>query len=121
LVGHYADLIHIRLPAAERKESFMGILTRKEGTDYVIGSDRSASDAPTSRPPKGRPSGSLEVWTGETWSAVMTEAMKFDTLDDADEYVRANFSKVTGQLSPTKSAITRPVEAVTPSPAVTGT
>ena len=33
----------------------------------------------------------------------MTEAMTFDTLDDADEYVRANFSKVTGQLSPTKA------------------
>ena len=72
----------------------MGILTRKQGTSYVIGSDRFATDAPTTRPPKGPLSGSIAVWTGETWSAVMTEAMTFETLDDADEYVRANFSKV---------------------------
>jgi hypothetical protein len=98
----------------------MGILTRKQGTDYVIASDRSVTDAPTSRPPKMRSSDSLAVWTGESWTAVMTEAMTFDTLDDADEYVRANFSKVTGQLSPTKPSITRPSGPAPPSPTVTG-
>jgi hypothetical protein len=98
----------------------MGILTRKQGADYVIGSDRSATEAPTSRAPKGRLTDSITVWTGESWSAVMTEAMTFGTLDDADEYVRANFSKVTGQVSATKPSIKRPVESVTPSPAVTG-
>jgi hypothetical protein len=98
----------------------MGILTRKQGPDYVIGSDRNATEAPTSRPPKGRLAESLTVWTGETWSAVMTEAMTFDTLDNADEYVRANFSKVTGQMSPTKPTIKRRVQPATPAPAVTG-
>jgi hypothetical protein len=78
----------------------MGVLTRKQGADYVIGSDRDATDAQTVRPPKGRPSHSSAVWTGETWSPDMTEAITFPTLDDADEYVRANFSKVIGQLSP---------------------
>ena len=85
----------------------MGILTRKQGTGFVIGSDRNATDAPTTRPPKGPLSDSIAVWTGESWSAVMTEAMTFDTLDDADEYVRANYSKVAGEPSPTKSGITR--------------
>jgi hypothetical protein len=96
----------------------MGILTRKQGTGFVIGSDRSSTDAPTTRPPKGRPSDIIAVWTGETWSAVMTEAMMFDTLDDADEYVRANFSKVVGQFSPPKPGIKRPVESMIPSPPV---
>ncbi len=76
----------------------MGILTRKHGLDYVISSDRSATDAPSNRPPKGRPSSDFSVWTGEAWSPVVTEAMPFATLDTADEYVRANFSKVTGLL-----------------------
>ena len=96
----------------------MGILTRKQGTGYVIGSDRFATDAPTARPPKSPNSDSIAVWTGETWSAVMTEAMIFDTLDDADEYVRANYSKVAGQLSPAKPTIKRPVESAIPSPPV---
>ncbi len=96
----------------------MGILTRKQGTGFVIGSDRSATDAPTTRPPKGRLSDSIAVWTGETWSAVMTDAMTFETLDDADEYVRVNFSKVAGQFSPAKPSIKRPVETVLPSPPV---
>jgi hypothetical protein len=97
----------------------MGILTRKQGTGFVIGSDRNATDASTTRPPKGPLSDSIAVWTGETWSAVMNEAMTFETLDDADEYVRANFSKVSGQFSPAKPSIKRPVESVLPSPPVT--
>ena len=94
----------------------MGILTRKQGTGYVIGSDRFSTDAPTTRPPKGPLSESIVVWTGETWSAVMSEAMNFETLDDADEYVRANFSKVAGQFSPAKPGIIRSVESAIPSP-----
>jgi hypothetical protein len=96
----------------------MGILTRKQGTDYVIGSDRSATDAPTNRAPKGKSSDSLAVWTGEAWSAQMTDAMTFDTLDEADEYVRANFSKVTGQNSATKPIITRRIGPAISAPVV---
>jgi hypothetical protein len=96
----------------------MGILTRKQGTSFVIGSDRSLTDAPTTRPPTGRLSESIAVWTGENWSAVMTEAMTFETLDDADEYVRANYSKVAGPFSPAKPSIKRPAESVLPSPPV---
>jgi hypothetical protein len=49
----------------------------------------------------------------------MTEALKFETLDDADEYVQANFSKLVGQLAPNRPSIIQPVESVTPAPAVT--
>ena len=97
----------------------MGILTCKQGTEYVIGSDRSATDGPTKRPPKKHVSGSLEVWMRETWLAVMTEAMTFDTLAIADEYVRANFAKITGQLSPAKPNNRRPAKSMSPSPVVT--
>ena len=47
----------------------MGVMTRQQGAAFVISSDRSSTDAPTNRAPKGRPS--FENWTGETWSAVM--------------------------------------------------
>jgi hypothetical protein len=97
----------------------MGILTRRQGTGFVIGSDRSATDAPSTRPPKGRLSDSIAVWTGETWSPEMTEAMTFDTLDAADEYVRANYAKVAGQFSPAKPDIKRPVKTTTLPPPVT--
>ena len=75
----------------------MGIIARQQGTDYVIASDRNTGDARTNRPPKGKPSEQYEVWTGSAWSAEMTEAKKFESSDDADEYVRANFSRVTAQ------------------------
>ncbi len=94
----------------------MGILTRKQGTGFVIGSDRSATDAPTTRAPKGRLSDSIAVWTGETWSPEMAEALTFDTLDAADEYVRANYAKVAGQFSPAKPSIKRAVNETTPPP-----
>ena len=74
----------------------MGIMTRKQGNDYVISSDRDSAEAPTNRAPKKR-SDVYEVWTGDRWSTLMTEAKTFDTLDDADEYVRAHYALVTGQ------------------------
>ena len=102
----------------DEKANFMGILTRKQGTGYVIGSDRFATDAPTTRAPKSPLTTSIAVWTGESWSAEMAEAMMFDTLDNADEYVRANFSKVAGQTSPAKPSVKRRVETAIPSPPV---
>ena len=75
----------------------MGIMTRLQGTEYVIASDRGTGDARTNRPPKRSPGDSYEVWTGNTWSTQMTDAKKFDTPDNADEYVRANFARVNTQ------------------------
>jgi hypothetical protein len=74
----------------------MGIMTRKQGTTYVISSDSCSTQAPTARAPK-RQSDVYEVWTGERWSKTMEEAKLFDTLDRADDYVRANYGKVIGQ------------------------
>ncbi len=102
----------------------MGIMTRKQGAEYVISSDCNAADAPTNRAPKGRPSGNYEVWTGENWSAELNNAKPFDTLDAADDYVRANFARVTGLISPQKRSFKRPAKPkmpVEPLPEVTGT
>jgi hypothetical protein len=74
----------------------MGILTLQQDGKYVISSDRSITDAPVSRPPKGRPSGDYQVWTGDSWSLVKTDATTFDTLDEADEYVKANYHRLSG-------------------------
>ena len=62
----------------------------------MITSDRSMTDAPVKRAPKGRPSGNYQVWTGDTWSLVKTDAMTFGTLDEADEYVKANYRRLSG-------------------------
>ncbi len=72
----------------------MGILTLQQDGKYVISSDRCVTDAPVSRPPKGKPSGDYQVWTGDCWSLVKADATAFDTLDDADEYVKANYHRL---------------------------
>ena len=72
----------------------MGILTRKQGEVFVITSDRCADSSPTTRAP-ARLSDTYEVWTGVRWSSTKAEAINFASLADADEYVRANFAKVT--------------------------
>lgn len=75
----------------------MGIMTRQRGVEFIIASDRSTGEARTKKPPKGKPAGMYEVWTGMSWTAQMTEAKIFDSEDDADEYIRANFAQVTSQ------------------------
>ncbi len=95
----------------------MGIMSRKQGSQYVISSDRTSGDAPSNRAPKGRPAENYEVWTGDQWSAEMNNAKMFPTQDDADDYVRANFAKVTGLLSPAaKPSVRRPKPAAAPRP-----
>jgi hypothetical protein len=70
----------------------MGILTRKQGEQFVISSDHTAGVAST-RPPR-RLSESYQVWTGSVWSLSTAEALTFESLDDADEYVRTNYQKL---------------------------
>jgi hypothetical protein len=74
----------------------MGILTLQQDGKYVISSDRSITDAPVSRPPKVKPSGDYQVWSGDSWSSVKTDATTFDTMDEADEYVKANYHRLSG-------------------------
>jgi len=71
----------------------MGILARTQGDQYIITSDRSSDGSPSNRIQK-RLSDTYQVWTGDKWSTVMTEAKTFKTMDDADEYVRANYALV---------------------------
>lgn len=70
----------------------MGILTRMQGQHYVITSDHTA-DVSAKRAPR-RLNQEYQVWTGTGWSTTTAEAMQFASLDDADEYVRANYGKV---------------------------
>jgi hypothetical protein len=74
----------------------VGILTLQQDGKYVISSDRCITDAPVSRPPKGKPSGNYQVWTGDRWSSVHADATTFGTLDEADEYVKANYGRLSG-------------------------
>jgi hypothetical protein len=74
----------------------MGILTLQQDGKYVITSDRNMTDAPVNRPPKGKPQGDYEVWTGSSWSTQKSEALTFRTLDDADEYVKSNYRHLSG-------------------------
>jgi hypothetical protein len=74
----------------------MGIVTIQRGDEYVIASDCDPAEAPTTRAPK-RMASPTHVWTGTVWSKVMTEAKIFNTADEADEYLRSHYAKVTGQ------------------------
>lgn len=73
----------------------MGILTLRQGDVFVIASDRTSDAAPSKQAPR-RQIAICQVWNGASWSTNIGEAMSFISLDQADEYVRANFAKVTG-------------------------
>ena len=72
----------------------MGVLTRRQGEQFVITSDRIVDATPSKQAPR-RISETYQVWTGAAWSTNMTEALGFASLEAADEYVRANFRQVT--------------------------
>jgi hypothetical protein len=74
----------------------MGILTLLQGRVYVISSDRSMTAVPTRKPPRARVSGNYQVWTGDTWSSAKADALTFARLDEADEYVKANYRRLNG-------------------------
>jgi hypothetical protein len=74
----------------------MGVMARKAGEEFIITSDRVSGELPSVRPPKKRVLEVYQVWTGKGWSATMTDAKTFTTLDVADEYVRAHYLQVMG-------------------------
>jgi hypothetical protein len=71
-------------------------MTRKQGEQFVITSDRALADAPSKHAPK-RSSEIGYVWTGSAWSTTVAEAKAFHTLDEADEYTRLNYAQISGQ------------------------
>lgn len=72
----------------------MGVMPRKSGEKFIITSDRVAGELPSSRVPKKTPPEVFQVWTGQGWSATITDATLFSEIDVADEYIRANFVRV---------------------------
>ncbi len=75
----------------------MGILTRQLGVKYVISSDQLSGDAASKRAPRTR-GDVYQVWTGARWSPNSAEALSFNSLDDADDYVRMHYSIVSAQI-----------------------
>jgi hypothetical protein len=71
----------------------MGVMSRNRGEVFVITSDRSPTDNPNKRAPNNLSSTYL-VWTGDSWSSVMTDAQTFETEEAADNYIRANSERV---------------------------
>jgi hypothetical protein len=82
-------------------------LTQQQGAKYVISSDRSSADAPTNRPPRGKPFATYEVWTGASWSTAGADATIFDSLVDADLYVKENYALLSGK----REVVSRPARA----------
>jgi hypothetical protein len=68
-------------------------MTLRQGDVFVIASDRASGTPRTARPP-ARPSEAYEVWTGDNWSPTKTDAIGFGTVAAADEYLRANLTKL---------------------------
>jgi hypothetical protein len=71
----------------------MGIMSRRVGERFVITSDRDAEGV-EAKTVKKRLNDTYQVWTGSKWSAVVDDAQSFSSMDDADEYVRANFARI---------------------------
>jgi hypothetical protein len=71
----------------------MGVLARKQEQGWVITSDRDGEDKTKKRAAK-KLSDTYLVWTGNHWSADMVEAKTFLDMDQADEYVRANYRAI---------------------------
>jgi hypothetical protein len=77
----------------------MGVMTRKAGETFIITSDRVAGEDPTARAPKRRAAEAYQVWTDRGWSTTLSDAKTFNTDDAADEFVRANYLLVMGQMA----------------------
>ena len=73
----------------------MGVMPRKLGEDFIITSDRVPGEHPSGRPPN-RVAKAYQVWTGDGWSATLTDATTFSAIDGVEEYIRANFARVMG-------------------------
>jgi hypothetical protein len=71
----------------------MGVMSRKSGEKFIITSDRIVGELPSNRIPK-RTVEINQVWTGDGWSATVTDATTFTEIDGADEYIRANYARV---------------------------
>ena len=72
----------------------MGVMAREQGELYVITSDRRSGDSPSKIAPKRPNDGVYQVWTGDKWSTITTDAITFVAIEEADQYIKEN----TGRL-----------------------
>ena len=72
----------------------MGVRPRKSGEEFIITSDRVAGELPSNHISKKQRPEVFQVWSGNEWSATITDATLFTTIDVADEYIRANYARV---------------------------
>jgi hypothetical protein len=71
----------------------MGVMARMRDERFVIASDRNPDGSANKRAPRTLTDTYL-VWTGDSWSSVMTDAETFDTIEAAEEYILANSDRV---------------------------
>ncbi len=72
----------------------MGVMAREQGELYVITSDRTLGDSPTKIAPKKPKDGVYRVWTGDNWSTITTDAITFEAIEEADEYIKENSGRL---------------------------
>ena len=71
----------------------MGVMARDQGEVFVVTSDRILGETKNTRAAK-KMSSTYLVWTGDSWSSVMTDAKTFETHEAADNYIRVNSDRV---------------------------
>jgi hypothetical protein len=71
----------------------MGVMARQRDARFVITSDRQPESAASKRAPKNL-SDTYLVWTGDSWSSDVADAKYFETMDAAEDYIRANSDRV---------------------------
>jgi hypothetical protein len=72
----------------------MGVMAREQGEFYVITSDRNWGYSPTTTPQKKPHDRVFQVWTGDKWSTTTSDAMTFEAIEEADEYIRENSGQI---------------------------
>ena len=72
----------------------MGVMAREQGELYVITSDRTLGDSPSKIAPKRPTDGVYQVWTGDKWSPITTDAITFEAIEEADEYIKENSGRL---------------------------
>ena len=72
----------------------MGVMAREQDELYVITSDRKSGDSPSKIAPRRPKDGVYQVWTGDEWSKTTVDAITFEAIEEADEYIKENFGRL---------------------------
>jgi hypothetical protein len=72
----------------------MGVMAREQSGLFVITSDRTLGDSPSKTAPKKPRDDVYQVWTGDKWSTITSDAKTFDAIEEADDYIRENSVRV---------------------------